>query len=101
MATTKLTVTLDPAENSAPVSTRPSIPACMTRRGLSLLLSALAACASPGTPSDRDRLVATVPPEADVWWFTASPGGGGWAWSERRGADTFLHVRDRVYGPYS
>ena len=73
----------------------------MRIRCLPLLLVGLAACASPPAASVADRLVETLPPGVDAWWFTVSPGGSGAAYAERRGSDAFIHVRDRVYGPYS
>jgi uncharacterized lipoprotein YmbA len=59
-------------------------------------LAALAACAS-AVPSERTVL--ELPPEADVWWFTAS-GDGHAAWAERRGFDAYLHAGGRLEGPF-
>jgi hypothetical protein len=57
-----------------------------------LVLPLLAACAP------ADRLLATL--DADPAWIDVSRDGKTVAYADRRGAETFLVVGDRRYGPF-
>ena len=66
------------------------------------------ACAAPGPDARRaranefeERLVATLPPDADPWWFTTSRGGEVSAHVLRDDAGAHLYTGGRVFGPYT
>jgi hypothetical protein len=62
------------------------------KRALAVGWLALAACAAPAPR--------TLPPGADVWWFTISRDGSTLAYAERIGSNAWLVAGDRRYGPY-